>query len=76
MRIVLVDNRGDEHYIGLDRMEIYDEKGRRIAKEKVSCIESTPFRGVDHLPEMQKDDRLIDNILDSELSTKSTPFLT
>ena len=65
IKIVIQSTHGDKFYVGLNGLELFDEKGEKLNIE-ISQVHATPFRDVNDLPDTKRqsyDARGLHNLL-------------
>ncbi len=71
IKFVLSSSHGDPYYIGLNGIQMFDEKGALISIAS-DQIHATPNRDLNDLEEIRKmggDARVLDNLIDGENDT-------
>ena len=62
VRIKLLQTYGDLYYVGLNKIEIYNNKGQQLVN-KNTYIESKPYKDITHLKGMSHDNRSLSNLI-------------
>ena len=77
IKFVLSSTHGDQYYIGLNGIQIYDERGSLVSIAS-DQIHATPFRDLNDLEEIRKlggDERVLDNLIDVSNDTYNDRYL-